>query len=143
MKTSAIPHITQSQSYHMSMQVSVSTLRFGPLTITVCYVKPRTDIEIILQGLHNMFNNNPNCAHIVMGDFNVDLASSSGSRATRLVDYFHQHMMRSAFTGDIITTRGGTFIDAIFTTFQLDMITANPYISMSSSYHLPLYLRAG
>ncbi|KAI8334545.1 hypothetical protein BD560DRAFT_451175 [Blakeslea trispora] len=115
-----------------SISVSGFTSRY--ILVLCIYKSPRADIHLLENLIEAILLQN-NGRVIVAGDFNIDFTSTPSS----FRDLLSKLNLTSALPVEIATTtKHGTFIDNIFTNFEVK--NSGRYISYPKSSHDPLYI---
>lgn len=121
---------------------SVAAFGYNGILFAVMYFSPNPQSEVIVTEIERLLSDEtvgPYERIVIAGDFNVDFASTTDSRTTKLTDRLSGHGFHSALPAGVKSiTRSNTFIDIIF--FNFPISESGRYISFTS-FHDPLYLR--
>ncbi|KAI9489268.1 hypothetical protein BDB00DRAFT_876544 [Zychaea mexicana] len=104
-----------------------SSMVLGPLMVSSIYASPQAPIDTLIAALDEILVNHQNTAHILAGDFNINLNSPEDARTSRLLQFLATHRLLPALAPEISTTRSGISIDTYFTNFPATTFTANTY----------------
>ena len=130
-----------TQSYDGIETITFTTVQQSTgkrINIIGLYSPPATPSRNILATLSNIAAQvNLTAPTVVLGDFNVDISTSS-PKATQLLQFF-QELGYSPYPQDIPTTDGMTKIDLIFTNCKQDEFSTG-VVETYYSYHKALWI---